>query len=218
VNASPHNTWHGIQLAQGHPGPATCYATLRLSGSLPAHILHELMEHRQACRQLLAQIAERPDRDAVFAEEELSCLEEFDRHLSKHHTGPDWLQEEHVAALVVDALRKKDGNVYDLLAYCIMPNHVHCVIDTGRFQDCESRALKALSAVKRQTSHEANAYLHRSGTFWEHDQLNFTVRTSASFLRILWDVMTDPVRSELCPAWHEWPWTYCRQGIVSTTV
>ena len=172
------------------------------------------MEHKQACREALARIAETPARDAVCAEEELSCLEEFDRHLMKDRTGPEWLSDVSVANMVSQALRQKDGTDYDLLFYCIMPNHMHCVIDTGRFHGQEQYAPKALSTLKRQTAHEANTLLTRTGFFWEHDHLEYPVRASECFSRILLDVLSDPVRWKLCSAWHEWPWSYCRPGLV----
>jgi putative transposase len=217
VKASPHTASHGVQLPLYHPGPATCYATLRLAGSLPAHVMRELMEHKQACKNALARIAETPNRAVVCAEEDLSCLEELDRHLMKHQSGPAWLYEPAVADMVSEALREKDGTDYDLLLYCIMPNHLHCVVDTGRFHGQEEYAPRVLSTVKRHTAHEANAILKRTGIFWEHDHLEYPVRTSDCFSRILWDVLADPVRADLCTAWHEWPWSYCRPGLVVTS-
>jgi REP element-mobilizing transposase RayT len=189
-----------------------------LAGSLPAHILHELLEHKHACREVLARIADTPGKDAVCAEEELTCLEEFDRHLMKHRSSPQWLSQRSVATLVADALRQNDGRQYDLLLYCIMPNHVHCVIDTGRFHGEEEAAPMAITQLKRHTAHEANTLLKRTGFFWEHDHLEYPVRTSDAFSRILWDVLSDPVRSDLCRAWHEWPWSYCRPGLVIKSV
>lgn len=217
MKASTHAASHGVQLPLYHPGPATCFATLRLAGSLPAHILHELLENRQACREILARIAEAPNRDAVCAEEELTCLEEFDRHLWKHRAGPEWLGEPQVAAMLSETLRQNDGTEYDLLMYCIMPNHVHCVIDTGRFHGHEHHAPKAVSALKRHTAHQANTLLHRTGFFWEHDHLEYPVRTTETLSRILWHVLADPVRSNLSDTWHAWPWNYCRPGLVVPT-
>jgi putative transposase len=214
VKASPHSLSHGIQVSLTHPGPATCFATIRLAGSLPAHTLHELLEHEHAGREFLAGLAEPSTKDAVCAEEELMCLEELDRHLTKHRTGPEWLGEPSVAKMISEALRQKDGAEYDLLLYCIMPNHVHCVIDTSRLHGEEQYAPKAISALKRHTAHEANSILQRTGPFWEHDHLECQVRTSDTFCRILWDVLSDPVRADLCAAWHEWPWSYCRPGLI----
>jgi len=214
VKASPHTASHSVQLPLYHPGPATCFATLRLAGSLPAHVLRELTEHKQACRDALARIHEAPERDSLCAEEDLSCLEELDRHLAKNHAGPAWLTNAGIARMVSEALRQKDGAEYDLLLYCVMPNHLHCVIDTGRFHGQESYAQKALSTVKRRTAHGANAILKRAGVFWEHDHLEYPVHTTDCFSRILWDVLADPVRADLCSAWHEWPWSYCRPGLV----
>lgn len=49
--------------------------------------------------------------------------------------GPTWLREAQIAKLVMDKIRRLDGSHYDLLACCVMPNHVHLLIDVARFED-----------------------------------------------------------------------------------
>jgi len=214
VKALPHNTNPCIQVPLYHPGPATCFATFRLAGSLPAHIERDLLENQHACREILARLAGGIPQNGVCADEELTCLEEFDRQLMKHRTGPEWLGQTSLAALVADELKRKDGEEYDLFAYCIMPNHVHCVIDTGRFHGEEQFAPRSISAVKRHTAHEANAVLGRTGFFWDHDHLQYPVGSSDILHRILWNILSDPVRSGLCASWRDWPWSYCRPGFL----
>jgi putative transposase len=214
MNASQHNIPHGSPLSLDHPGSATSFATVRLAGSLPAHIERELLEQKHACRDILANISRASEIDVVVEEEELLCLEEFDRHLMKHGGGPDWLSRAEVAALVADALRQGDRKAYDLWLYCIMPNHIHCVIDTSRFHDNMAPVPRPVSALKRHTAHEANRILKRSGIFWHHEHLEYPVRTSRIFHRILWNVLSDPVRSGICRTWYEWPWSYCRPGLL----
>jgi hypothetical protein len=51
----------------------------------------------------------------------------FEDALHKAKTGPIWLTDGSVAKIVSEALHRRDGDVYRLDAYCIMPNHVHAV-------------------------------------------------------------------------------------------
>src|SRR5690349_4841975 len=56
----------------------------------------------------------------------------FDRELdSDASSGPKWLREPAIAQCVVDALRFGDRHLqlYTLIAFCVMPNHVHIVIE-----------------------------------------------------------------------------------------
>jgi hypothetical protein len=51
----------------------------------------------------------------------------FEDLLHANTVGPVWLKEERVAEIVREALLYRDGGVYRLDAFCIMPNHVHVV-------------------------------------------------------------------------------------------
>ncbi|MCZ6776337.1 MAG: hypothetical protein O7D34_07770 [Ignavibacteria bacterium] len=53
----------------------------------------------------------------------------FDQLLESCATSPRWLQEQEVANIVAEAIRYRDKREYDLIAFCIMPNHVHTVFD-----------------------------------------------------------------------------------------
>jgi REP element-mobilizing transposase RayT len=52
----------------------------------------------------------------------------FDRQLDNYKNGPMWLMKEEIASVVKEAIHLRDGKEYDLIAYTIMPNHVHLVI------------------------------------------------------------------------------------------
>lgn len=59
-------------------------------------------------------------------------FEKFDALLDGHTRGPRWLGNSSIAEAVKATLHSGDGHDYDLLAYCLMPNHVHLVLDVGR--------------------------------------------------------------------------------------
>ncbi len=56
----------------------------------------------------------------------------FDEMLDKAANNQSWLQDDRVAQMVVEAMHFRDKKAYDLLAYCIMPNHVHMVFTAER--------------------------------------------------------------------------------------
>src|SRR5258708_6149112 len=67
-----------------------------------------------------------------------------------------------IARLVRDALLAFDGERYGLVAWCVMPNHVHTLVEarTGHRLD------RALHAWKSFTAKQANRWLKREGAFW----------------------------------------------------
>ena len=76
--------------------------------------------------------------------------------------GACWLRDERIASLVENALLNFDGQRYRLIAWCIMPNHVHVLIET-----CSGYPLeKVLHSWKSFTAQMANKLLARNGPFW----------------------------------------------------
>ena len=82
-----------------------------------------------------------------------------------------------IAQIIVDKLKELDGEKYNLLAYCIMPNHVHILIDTSvqlskKTSDLKPEDLinyyqldKIMQLIKGSTAFTANRFLRRKGTF-----------------------------------------------------
>ena len=67
------------------------------------------------------------DRQAQAYLEQRRLFGEWDEALHCSRSGPTWLRERTIAELLCDSMHQRDGAVYDLIAYCIMPNHVHLV-------------------------------------------------------------------------------------------
>ena len=82
--------------------------------------------------------------------------------------GECYLRDPRVAALVENAFLHFDGDRYRLIEWCVMPNHVHVLIQT-----CEGHSIPSVvKSWKTFTSREANLLLGRNGIFWMPDQSN----------------------------------------------
>jgi hypothetical protein len=82
--------------------------------------------------------------------------------------GECYLRDPRVAALVENAFLHFDGDRYRLIEWCVMPNHVHVLIET-----CERHSIPSVvKSWKTFTSREANLLLGRNGIFWMPDQGN----------------------------------------------
>jgi hypothetical protein len=64
------------------------------------------------------------DQKALF---QRRWFAKFDALLDANTYGPVWLKEPRVAEIVREALHHRDGRIYRLDAFSIMPNHVHAV-------------------------------------------------------------------------------------------
>ncbi len=101
--------YHRRNLPHYYPPDATLFVTWRLYGSLP----------REAA-MALEEPGANPGRGFV------AC----DRLLDANGAGRQWLGQPKIAQIVQEALRLGDTEygLYELLAWVIMPNHVHVVM------------------------------------------------------------------------------------------
>jgi REP element-mobilizing transposase RayT len=120
--------------------------------------------------------------------------------------GSCWLRRSEIASLVEEALFHFDDQRYRLLAWCLMPNHVHVVI--------EMLGGHSLSRVvwswKSFTAKQANTILQRSGVFWDVDYFDRYMRNEEHLSRTIEYVEQNPVKAGLCSTPPEWPWSSAR--------
>ena len=121
-----HPEFYRRSLPHWQPAWALIFLTWRLHGSLPQGALRRLEDERR----LLEAQPVRPDetpRDRRLRHGK-GLFRLADELLGSNTQGPRWLQDERIAALVVDALFYHDKRLYDLFAFVIMHNHVHVLL------------------------------------------------------------------------------------------
>ena len=88
------------------------------------------------------------------------------------------------------------------LAYCLMPNHFHLVVETpdGRLSDA-MKALNGRYSLRFNRRYRRDAHLFKN---------RFGAVTQESDQQLLWAlryVVWNPVESKLCAHPSEWPWS-----------
>ncbi len=131
-------------------------------------------------------------RHALFSERIESVLD--------RGQGVCWLKREDIAAVMAVALRHFDGLHYILHAWCIVPNHVHAVV-----QPKSGYALPGiLKSWKGFTANEANRLLSRHGEFWQPEYYDHIIRDEAEFAQTRQYVQDNPRRA----GFQNWPWVW----------
>jgi putative transposase len=190
------------------PPWATFFITFRLAGSLPREVVGRLREEQIEQEKSLMQIKDKKDRDQHIVNQRKRYFSKFDEALDRCSEGPQWLKEAAVAHIVKEAIHHRDGKVYDLLAYCIMPNHMLFV---GRNDIPTYRILQSL---KRHIARQANEHLGRLGAFWQDESYDHVVRGPRELKRIVAYVLNNPVKAALVKSWREWKWSYVHRDVV----
>ena len=125
-------------------------------------------------------------------------------YLDKGH-GECFLRRPEIAELVESNILKFRGERYSLLAWAIMPSHVHVLFETGSVSMAES-----VGAWKRHTSRLANRLLGREGTFWGENYYDTYIRDAEHEQQIIRYIEGNPCRAKLVLNPTDWSWSSAR--------
>jgi len=190
------------QLPPGH----TLFITFRLAGSLPAEVLLRLREEK-----LLLEAQAKLARAQGHADNEYVRQRRWFAHYDQqlHYPQPDtptYLHQPAEAAIVTRTLHfYHERQAYDLLAYCIMPNHIHLVV---RLPDDAPVLALTLKKIKSYTARQLNTMRGAAGQVWQKESYDHRVRNAGELGRIISYVLENPVKAGLCAEWQEWPHSY----------
>ena len=180
------------------PPRATLFITFRLANSMPQKILVQFQREANQIDKTLSEISDPQERSQRTYSEQKRLFGIWDSSLDSSLRGPFWLNDPNVAALVAESIHYRDGQVYDLDAYCIMPNHVHMVYtplcnDTGEYYSMSA----IMHSLKLYTARQCNLLLEQSGRFWQHENYDHVVRDDHERRRIINYVLNNPVTAGL---------------------
>ncbi len=184
------------------PLESVFFITIRLIGSLPVAIIEMLKEEQEIA------LKQRDQQKEEISNQKKRYFVRFDEFLDNPQNGPYWLIQAEIAGVVTEALHFRDKLDYKLVAYCLMSNHVHFVIDTRDTNETEKPLFRILQSFKRYTARKANVLLNRTGAFWHPESYDHIVRDNGELRRIIWYILQNPVKAGLKQNWQDWPYSY----------
>ncbi|HTR81080.1 MAG TPA: transposase [Bacteroidota bacterium] len=194
-----------------HPRDAIFFITFRLVNSLPQYIIERLKNKYKIEKELLTRLKNNPSKrntPVAFAKRYFAIFHNF---LDNQKEKNCWLKDERVAQIVADTIHYRDGKVYDLICYSIMPNHVHMVVHVGRSgTSTNNNFIKILQSLKSYTAKEANHLLGRTGQFWQNESYDRVVRNEEELDKVIRYVMNNPVKAGLVKDPRYWKFSYCK--------
>ncbi len=193
------------------------FITYRLAGSIPDFLLSEWRRERA---DLIRQAGSLPYdlRAELRSEIERRFFKRYDNLLDQSRENR-WLSDNRVASIVRENLYHHNGQKYQLLAYCVMPNHVHVLLQPFQIDAAAGQESQATSdeiadsisplgstmhSLKSYTANKANELLGRQGSFWQHESYDHWVRDLDELDRIVEYIRANPVRARLCEQPTDW--------------
>ena len=175
-----HAGWSSRGCLPHYDAAGECqHIVFRLNDALPLHVVEQLQNAPSNDRLRIAE---------AFVDEGVGSVA---------------LRDPKVASVVADTLLKFDAIRYRLLAWCIMPNHVHALVEQREGWTLGS----IVHSWKSFTASEANRLLGRSGRFWAPDYFDRAMRGEAQVSRTIEYIEENPVKAGLCEHTAEWVWS-----------
>ena len=209
VPPSQQNTESTIDKRQGRYLPhwskegATYAVTFRLTDAVPS----EVSESWRLERKKIIERAQQQGRSLTHIERiEMHRLhsEKIESFLDAGH-GECLLRDTHLAEILHNALKHFDGERCELVAWAIMPNHVHVILKP--FAGCELP--KIVHSWKSFTSKQINRQLDRQGVLWMDEYYDHLIRDEEDFRNQVGYVLANPEKAGL----QDWPWCGIQDSI-----
>ncbi len=122
--------------------------------------------------------------------------------------GKCHLRDPRIAKMVEDSLLYFDAERYRLLCWCVMPNHVHTMIEILPAHPLE----EVLHSWKSFTSKEANRILKRKGNFWQREYHDRFIRDDDHYAWAFRYIKGNPVKAGLVATAEDWRWSSAWKG------
>lgn len=110
-----------------------------------------------------------------------------------------------IAQIVENVVRYFHGSRYDLLAWVVMPNHLHTL-----FKVESTPMAEILESWKKHTAQTANRLLGRRGGFWQADYWDTFMRDGQHELETRNYIESNPVKAGFVKDPKAWPWSSAR--------
>lgn len=147
---------------------------------------------------------------------ELAAMAESDRDTARRRAIDAWLdagmgccalRHPQLAAVMQETLLRFDGSRYRLLAWCVMPNHVHVLIEPA---DTLSKIIQSWKSYTGRwaLAHNAELGLGVPGKhLWMRDYWDRYIRDQRHLDAVVEYIHQNPVKAGLCGRPEEWLWS-----------
>lgn len=198
--------------------------TFRLYDSVPKEVVEEWKETLSLLGSLTSSQREQQEQTTGLREPRGHLFStyktEVDRLLAlldKYEDagyGSCVLKDDKVAKIVHDAIFFYHGKKYNVISWCIMPNHVHVLIEVMKNISLSS----ILHSWRSFSSNEINKVLNRSGRLWMPEYFDRFIRDNEHFNNVVNYIHNNPVKAGLVKEAREYKWSSAGYANFSPTV
>ena len=187
-----------------YPGGATFMIGMRLAGSITRPAVKRVLELKKLYGQNIppklyweASAEERVGFRKLL--KGADCRRDLNGPFHLHHS-------EECKQILIDSLAFRDGVEYEIIAYSLMPNHIHLVI---RHLSETIHMGELLYRIRKFTGRKSNEVLGLVGNeYWERESYDHIIRTQAELEQQVRYTLMNPVVCGLVKRWQDWAGNY----------
>jgi len=115
--------------------------------------------------------------------------------------------------IVSATLKFWEGRKLKNYAFCIMPNHVHWVLELFE-KDNKGEPVylqDIMYSIKRFSANQINRLENRSGSLWQKESFDRTIRNEKHLYYTIEYTLNNPVNAGFVKDWKEWKGCWCRE-------
>lgn len=203
------------------PIGATFFITFSIYGSIPKEKIQQLQQERNAKMNILR------EENSINLKENLDIaqkqyFQKVDAVLDSVEFGEKYLSNPQAALIVANKIHQYNGQYYSLLAFCIMPNHVHLLFDLylqsekiPTQEEVTDKNYKQIydimQLIKGGSAYQVNKVLGRLGRFWQVESYDRYVRNIRELQNIVMYIANNPKKAGLVNHWRDFSFTYIRE-------
>ncbi len=205
----PMNPQEDVTIRKGPSLPhwtqegATYAVNFRLADSLPKEVAEAWRDERESISKNAKQMNREITPDEAKRLRHLYS-EKVEKFLDSS-SGKCWLKNPDIAKIVKNALGHFDGDRYRLLAWSIMPNHVHVVFKPLGEYELDD----ILHSWKSFTANAANKVLERTGDFWQCESYDHLIRDENDLNNQIVYAFENPEKAGL----KNWEWVWMEESV-----
>jgi putative transposase len=189
------------------------FITFRLKFTLPQSVVEELNIRKKdwyvKCQNLPSS-----EKQNMLKTKNATFFNWFDEFLAKSTEIPQLLHRADLTKIIAQCLHYFNNQHYQLLSFCIMPNHVHVLIlpITQPNGDIINPA-HINYTWKKFSATQINKILDRKGSLWQQESYDHLVNSDNEFYNILEYIIDNPVKAGLIQNWEEWKGTWIKEDL-----
>ena len=181
------------------------FITTRLVDSVPQNVIQQFELEQNIIIKLIEEKYANPDeRKIQIGKQWKRNFANFDKYLDTSTEGNHWLKQDKIAKIISDTLHYWHKQRYDLVAFTIMSNHIHLIIDTWDTENYVKTVTTIMQSIKRHTARQSNILLNREGQFWQHEIYDHLIRNEKEFKNIINYIAQNPVKAGLVTDWRDY--------------